>query len=137
MNDRSPQHLPSPTPDPMRLGALEQQVMDVVWDKHPVAIRDIIDALPGEPAYTTIATVLRNLERKEMVRPKRRPGSVRYRPVRDREEYAAHLMQRALNTAGTNRESSMLHFVETLSPDDIDVLRRYLAENAEGRSEDR
>lgn len=117
--------------EPVRLGALEQEVMSVVWERQPVSVRDIIDALPGEPAYTTIATVLRNLERKKMVVPNRRRGSVRYRPTHDRDQYAARLMEHALSTASASRQSSMLHFVEALSPDDIDVLRQYLADHSD------
>ena len=54
---------PSAPPLP-RLGALEAQVMDVLWDHGPATVREVIDRLPREPAYTTIATVLANLGRK-------------------------------------------------------------------------
>src|SRR5699024_2867854 len=41
-----------------RLGALEAQVMDVLWDHGTLTVREVIDHLGGAPAYTTIATVL-------------------------------------------------------------------------------
>jgi len=119
-----------PAPEPARLGALEQQVMDILWADGPQSIREIIEKLPGEPAYTTIATVLRNLERKRMTSASRRRGSVRHRAAHDRDQYAAQLMQHALTTSG-DRASSMLHFVEALSPTDIEVLRRYVTEHAD------
>ncbi|MEP9395019.1 MULTISPECIES: BlaI/MecI/CopY family transcriptional regulator [Gordonia] len=133
----SERHPPSPSAEPVRLGTLEQQVMDIVWENGALTIREIIDLSPGSPAYTTIATVLRNLERKRMVTPIRRRRGVRFKAVHDREQHAAQLMQHALNAPGTNRESSMLHFVETLSPDDVDVLRRYLADHSEDRPDAR
>ncbi|MGO3310686.1 MAG: BlaI/MecI/CopY family transcriptional regulator, partial [Brevibacterium aurantiacum] len=46
---------------PIRLGALEQQVMDLLWDEGPLTVRQIIEASDNVPAYTTIATVLTNL----------------------------------------------------------------------------
>src|SRR5699024_10614953 len=50
------------------LGPLEQKVMHLLWDHGPLTIREVIDRLPQEPAYTTIATVLRHLARKDLVR---------------------------------------------------------------------
>ncbi len=50
-----------------QLGELEQQVMDLLWDAHPRSVRDVMYALPHNPAYTTIATVMQNLKLKEMV----------------------------------------------------------------------
>src|SRR5690606_33041138 len=32
-----------------RLGALESQVMDLLWDQGPSTIRGLIDRLPGDP----------------------------------------------------------------------------------------
>ncbi|UUZ43527.1 BlaI/MecI/CopY family transcriptional regulator [Janibacter limosus] len=46
--------------DLLRPGALEAQVMDVLWDHGPATVREVIEHLPSDPAYTTIATVLTN-----------------------------------------------------------------------------
>ena len=54
-------------PSPIRLGALEKQVMGLLWDHEPLTVRQIIELSEAEPAYTTIATVLTNLERKGLV----------------------------------------------------------------------
>ena len=43
--------------DLLRLGALEAQVMDVLWDHGPATVREVIEHLPSDPAYTTIATL--------------------------------------------------------------------------------
>ena len=51
-------HSSHPVP---RLGELEQQVMDLLWEASPRSVRDVMDALPHSPAYTTIATVMQNL----------------------------------------------------------------------------
>jgi len=115
---------------PVRLGALEQQVMDVLWDHGPHAVREIIDRLPAQPAYTTIATVLGNLERKRLVTSARMGRSVRYWPRRSREEHAAEAMRHALASGG-DRAASMLAFVETMTPDDLRLLRDYLEERGE------
>ncbi|WP_235831554.1 BlaI/MecI/CopY family transcriptional regulator [Gordonia zhaorongruii] len=110
---------------PVRLGPLEQQVMDILWDGGPSTIRQIIDALPNAAAYTTIATVLRNLERKKLVGAQRRRRSVQYRPRYSRDVHTANLMNQAL-ASSKDRAASILHFVDGISDDDAALLREYL-----------
>lgn len=118
--------------EPVRLGPLEAQVMDLVWNNGPVTIREIITALPHEPAYTTIATVLHNLERKQMVVSAKDGRSTRYAAMTTREQYAAGVMQHALATS-SDRATSILHFVDTMTDDDLAMLRRYLDRHEQTR----
>lgn len=124
---------PQPHAGVPRLGALEQQVMDVLWEHGTSTVREVINRLPQDPAYTTISTVLRNLERKDMVVPVRERNAARYRPRRSRDEHAAMLMEHALATSG-DRRVSILHFVAGMEPDDLALLRDYLGRN--GSEED-
>ena len=110
---------------PIRLGALEQQVMDLLWNEGPLTVRQIIEALGNDPAYTTIATVLTNLERKQLVERERQGRSVLHTPTISREEHAATLMQKALVNGG-DRAASILHFVEGIGAEDVELLRSYL-----------
>lgn len=109
-----------------RLGALEQQVMDVLWDAGASTIREVITALGDHHAYTTIATVMTNLARKQLVTPARTGRSVRYAARQPREIYVAEVMGHAL--AGSNdRVASILHFVDAMDPREAQLLRDYLA----------
>ncbi|MDN6605023.1 BlaI/MecI/CopY family transcriptional regulator [Brevibacterium sp.] len=110
---------------PIRLGALEQQVMDLLWNDGPLTVRQIIEASDTDPAYTTIATVLTNLERKHLVQRERQGRSVFHTPRISREEHAATLMQKALVNGG-DRAASILHFVEGIGAEDVELLRSYL-----------
>lgn len=112
---------------PIRLGALEQQVMGLLWDHEPLTVRQIIELSETEPAYTTIATVLTNLERKGLVRRERRGRSVLHAPVVSREQHTAATMQAALVNGG-DRAASILHFVDGIDAADIRLLRDYLDE---------
>lgn len=113
------------TSSPIRLGALEKQVMDLLWDHEPLTVRQIIELSESEPAYTTIATVLTNLERKGLVSRERRGRSVLHAPVASREQHTARTMQAALVDGG-DRAASILHFVEGIDAADIRLLRAYL-----------
>jgi predicted transcriptional regulator len=110
-----------------RLGALEQQVMQVLWDcPDELCTRDVLTQLTGPSlAYTTVATVLTNLTRKGMVERVSIGRTWAYRPLHSRSAYAAGLMTQALGTGG-DRAESFLHFVQAMSPDDAALLRNLL-----------
>mgnify|MGYP000468818305 CR=1 FL=1 len=114
-----------PVDEPARLGSLESQVMDVLWACGGCTIRHVIERLDGRPAYTTIATVLGNLERKGFVEHVREGRTARYVPTSSRSEHAAGLMEHALSTSG-DRAASILHFVEAMPESDRALLRDYL-----------
>jgi len=49
----------------IRLGRLELQIMNVVWDKSKATVHDVKKALSRrKPAYSTILTMMRKLETK-------------------------------------------------------------------------
>src|SRR5699024_2080176 len=88
-------------------------------------IRELITGLGGHHAYTTIATVLTNLERKDLVTASREGRSVRYRPRHPRSEHAARLMEQALPSSN-DRGAALLHFVRRMAARAAALLRRYL-----------
>jgi BlaI family transcriptional regulator, penicillinase repressor len=53
-----------------KLSRLEFRVMELLWERGPCAIRDILAAFPAKkkPAYTTIQTVVYRMEAKGIVR---------------------------------------------------------------------
>lgn len=116
-----------------RLGALESQVMDLLWDQGPSTIRGLIDRLPGEPAYTTIATVLGNLQRKDLVTASKEGRSTVYRARGTREEHVASMMAHALG-GSRDRAASILHFAESIPDAELDLLRDYLQRRDRERS---
>ena len=109
----------------VRLGALEQQVMEALWEHQELTIREVITHLGGHHAYTTIATVLSNLGRKELVTSRRVGRSAHFRPRHPRAEHAARLMSQALS-ASNDRGASILRFVEGMDARDVALLREYL-----------
>ncbi|QIK71258.1 BlaI/MecI/CopY family transcriptional regulator [Propioniciclava coleopterorum] len=111
--------------EPLRLGALEAQVMGVLWDHGPATVREVIERLPTDPAYTTIATVLTNLDRKHLLSITRQNHSTRYSARIGRHEHAAALMEQVLE-ASRDRSASILQFVDSMPDSDLDLLRDYL-----------
>lgn len=53
--------------DDFVLGDRELDVMGVLWDLGSGTVAEVRDKLPADLAYTTVLTILRNLEAKEFV----------------------------------------------------------------------
>ena len=117
--------------EPPRLGPLETQVMDLLWDEGASTIRHLIDRLSDDFAYTTIATVLSNLHRKELVDAGKRGRSTVYCARGTREEHVASVMNHALGTS-RDRAASILHFAERIPDSELDLLRDYLRRRDQG-----
>jgi predicted transcriptional regulator len=106
------------------LGDLEIQVMRRVWARRdPVTVRDVLDDLQADRniAYTTVMTVMGNLERKGWLRRHAKGRAYRYEPLVSAEEYSASLMRQALD-ATTDRPAVLMHFIEELSADEAHAL---------------
>src|SRR5699024_7070152 len=117
--------------DAPRLGALESQVMELLWDGGPSTIRELIGSLPGSPAYTTIATVLTNLQRKGLAASRKKGRSTVYRASCTREQHVASMMSDALGSS-RDRAASILHFAESMPESELDLLRDFLAQRDGG-----
>jgi BlaI family penicillinase repressor len=51
-----------------RLGDLQLQIMKVLWEGGPATVAEVQGKLQGEPlAYTTVATMLRKMEARQLI----------------------------------------------------------------------
>lgn len=111
-------------------GDLERAVMQQLWE-HPdgLLVRDVLEALDSDLAYTTVMTVLDRLAKKQLVTRTREGRAWRYSPAASREEQTAHLLRETLGELpAPQRKQAMLHFLGDSSPDELDDLRAVLAQ---------
>ncbi len=108
-------------------GELERAVVEALWAAGgPLTARAVTDALPGrELAVTTVLTVLSRLESKGVVRRARGGRAHTYVAASSRADYTAELMRQVLETAG-DRDDALTRFVDTVSLEDAQALRRAL-----------
>jgi BlaI family penicillinase repressor len=66
--------------DDFVLGDRELDVMGVLWDLGSGTVSEVRDKLPADLAYTTVLTILRNLEAKELVKHTAESKAHRYFP---------------------------------------------------------
>ncbi|MGQ0843466.1 MAG: BlaI/MecI/CopY family transcriptional regulator [Sporichthyaceae bacterium] len=121
------------------LGDLENRIMQVVWrSAAALTVRDIVEALePSHPvAYTTVITVIERLRVKGWVARTKQGRSFQYQATCTEDDYAAHLMGRALEDAG-NRTAALLSFAGSLDPREVEELRSALDALIDGQSDRR
>ncbi len=118
------------------LGALEKQVMTVLWEvPDALSVHDLVDHLGAEqrtPAYTTILTVVTHLWEKGWVRREKVGRRYRYRPSRSRAEATTELLREILD-ASPDAPGALLHLARTASAREVQALRQGLSAGEDGR----
>src|SRR4051812_38355864 len=65
------------------LGSRESDVMDVLWRRGPSTVHEVLSDLRAKLAYTTVLTILQNLESKKFVRHHAEGRAHRYEAIVD------------------------------------------------------
>lgn len=111
-----------------QLGRLESAVMERLWSwGRPVLVREVLEdlLLERELAYTTVMTVMDNLQRKGFLVRERVGRAYRYTPTQTREEHTASMMEDVLASAA-DRSAALMHFVQNIDADDLAALREVI-----------
>jgi predicted transcriptional regulator len=113
-------------------GELESEVLAALWAAgEPLEVGVVRKRLAGDPAYTTVLTILTRLHAKGLVTRKRTGRSHRYATVRDEAGHAAAGM-RALLEKGGDRAAVLARFVSELPAEDEQLLEQLLRGQSEG-----
>lgn len=117
---------------PRPLGELELAVMEVLWQRAPLAVKEVVSALSQRKlAYTTLMTILDRLFKKGMVERIKRSHAFYYAPALDRDAYERRLVASMLSNLPTaSREAMLTGFLDFASADDetFQALERLIAE---------
>jgi len=72
----------------MQLSKTEEQIMELIWNKEKVFLKDLIDCFPDpKPATTTIATLLKRMQDKGFVGYTMFGNSRQYHPLVKKTDY--------------------------------------------------
>lgn len=117
------------------LGTLEQQVMDVLWDQSPLAVRAVMQKLSGSPslAYTTVMTTLDRLHKKGLLLRTKDGIAFVYRPALSRDDHQRGLIESAvtdlLSSSATPVLSAFVDAAVRADASHLDELERLIAEH--------
>src|ERR1043166_8264092 len=112
-----------------RLTKLELRIMEALWSKGALSIREIQEAFPqkGRPAYTTIQTTVYRLEAKKAVRRVRKISNAHiFEPTVAREVTRHGLLDEILSFFGGRAQPMMAQLAEAgkLTLDDVRELEK-------------
>lgn len=94
-----------------QLTRAEEEVMLILWDKGKAFVRDILDAMPEpKPAYNTVSTIIRILEKKGFVGYNAYGKTHEYFPVVAKEEYRKFEMEQLIGNYFENSLSELVSF---------------------------
>ncbi len=119
------------------LGERELDVMSVLWEVGSGTVAEVRDRLPTPLAYTTVLTILRNLEAKQHVRHTGEGKAHRYHPVLKRSQVGRSMLKRLIATVFQGSHDQLItHLVAAhdLSADELKRLRDLAARKLGRRS---
>ena len=117
------------------LTAKEEEVMQILWDLNKALVRDIMSELPNsKQPYTTVASIVRILEKKGYVSHKPYGKTHEDYPLVSKAEYRRRKFKGLLTQYFDNSIESVVSFLvkeEKLSPKEIEELTRLIAKESE------
>jgi len=99
-----------------KLTKLELKIMDAIWDRGALSIREIQEAFPESrrPAYTTIQTTVYRLEDKKALRRVKKIGNAHiFEAVISRQAAQRRLIDELLALFGGRTQPVMSHLIES------------------------
>jgi predicted transcriptional regulator len=104
----------------------EEQVMQLLWKLEKAFVKDLIDEMPEpKPAYNTVSTIIRILEKKGFVGHNAYGKTHEYFPLVEREVYTRSFMKNFMRNYFSGSFKEMVSFFakeDNLSLSDFDEL---------------
>lgn len=98
----------------------EEEIMKVLWELEKGFVKEVMVRLPEpKPAYTSVSTVIRILERKGFVSYEVFGNTHRYFPLIRIEEYKRFAVEKLLKGYFGNSVTNMLHFLAMENDPDL------------------
>ncbi len=109
------------------LGPLENEIMEVVWDRSDVTVRDVHQALEKRRsiAYTTVMTTLGRLADKGFLQRIEEQPAHHYRALVSRDQYARSTVKSVVDWLVDHfADPAVAYFVDRVEEEDEEVIDR-------------
>lgn len=109
-----------------KLSPQEEEAMQLVWQNKGGFVKDILEMFP-EPRmpYTTLASTLKNLEKKKFLRSRKLGNSYFYEPLIGEDEYKKAFMRNFVGDYFKNSYKDLITFFakeEKVSPEELEEI---------------
>lgn len=113
----------------------EEQVMQVMWKMERGFVNDILEHFPNpKPAYNTVSTIIRILEKKGFVGYKAYGKSHQYYPLISKKEYTSSFFNGIMKNYFSNSYQSLVSFLakdKNLSIQEMEDIKKLMEEEIE------
>src|SRR5947209_18917763 len=116
----------------------EHRIMEVIWAKGSATVAEVVDALKGKDAYTTILTLMRILKAKGFLSSRKEGRAFVFVPKVDRDTAARKAVHQLLSKFFAGSPSELvLAFLreEDLTPEELEVIKQKIRDSEEDRHE--
>jgi predicted transcriptional regulator len=115
----------------------EHRIMEVIWARGSATVADVVEALDGKDAYTTILTLIRILKAKGYLSSRKEGRAFVFTPSVDRDTVARKAVHQLLSKFFAGSPSELvLTFLrdEELSPEELDQIKEKIIDSERGDS---
>jgi predicted transcriptional regulator len=113
----------------------EEQVMQVLWGLEKGFVNDILEKFPEpKPAYNTVSTIVRILEKKGFVDHKAYGKTHEYFPTVSKKEYTRNYFKGFMNNYFSNSYQELASFLTTdknISVQELEQMKKLMEEEIE------
>lgn len=124
-----------------RLTKAEEQIMQILWDIEKGFVKDIIEHLPDpKPAYNTVSTIVRILEKKGFVSHNAFGNSHEYYPVILKEEYTEAYLKSIIKDYFSDSFKEMVSFFTRdtdMSLEELEEIRKMINQEIQKQKRDK
>ena len=116
----------------------EHRIMEVIWSRGSATVADVVEALKGKDAYTTILTLMRILKTKGYLSSRKEGRAYVFMPRVDRDTVARKAVHQLLSKFFAGSPSELvLSFLreEKLTPEELDALKQRILDSEDDRDE--
>ena len=118
----------------------EEQVMQILWKLEKGFVKDIIDEMPTpKPAYNTVSTIVRILEKKGFVGYTAYGKTHEYYPLTSKKEYTGSFLKGFIKNYFGNSYRQMVSFFakeENLSVEEMEEIINLLSNELKNQKKD-
>lgn len=104
----------------------EEQIMQLLWKLEKAFVKDLLEKMPEpKPAYNTVSTIVRILEKKGFIGHNAYGKTHEYFPLISKKEYTRSFFKNMMNNYFSNSYSEMVSFFakeDNLSLNDLEDL---------------
>ena len=114
----------------------EHRIMEVIWAKGSATVADVVEALNGKDAYTTILTLMTILKGKGYLSSRKEGRAFVFVPKVDRDTAARKAVHQLLSKFFSGSASELvLSFLreEELTPQELDAITKKIKDSSEDR----